>query len=51
MLLDKLEKVGSHHYFNFQPYRDDKNIIYQSDELKDVLDVIPVLKQQPKFNL
>ena len=51
MLLDKLEKVGRHHYFNFEPWRDDNSIIYQSDNLKDVLDVIPVLRQQPKFNL
>ena len=51
MSLDKLEKVERYHYFNFQPLRDDKSIIYQSDKLKDVLDVIPVLTQQPKFNL
>ena len=51
MSLDKLEKVGRYHYFNFQPLRDDKSIIYQSDKLKNVLDVIPILKQQPKFNL
>jgi len=49
LLLDKLRK-GKHQYYNININRVHE-IVYDSDNLKDVVDIIPTLKEIDKYNL